>query len=75
MANFQNYTTKEGERFDWIAVRVYGQDFPYSYEEIIRANPQYLCTTTLPAGVVVRIPVMENLTPTITREQLPPWRR
>lgn len=73
MANFRNYTSIEGQRWDQIAFAEY--DDPFAYERLITANPTYRSVTTLPGGVVLRVPIVETLTPTIRPEQLPPWKR
>ena len=77
MATTRTYTTLEDQRWDTIAVAAYGIDYPYSYEGILRANPNYLGFSTLPGGVQLTIPVLEesDLTPTITEKNLPPWKR
>lgn len=75
MTTFKLYTTIGEMRWDQIAVVNRGQDFPYDYQDIILANLTYLTARTVPGGVTIRIPVVENLSPTITDDKLPPWRR
>ena len=66
------YVTVEGDRWDLIAWRAYGD--PHHYEPIIRANPEIGPVPLLPGGQRLRIPVVE--TPTqVLDHGLPPWKR
>lgn len=67
---YLSHTTREGERWDQLAFTYYGD--AHRYEAIIRANPQVPLTRSLPAGLTLRIPVLEEQTST---EDLPPWMR
>jgi phage tail protein X len=69
---FRTYQTKEGDRWDLISAAEYAD--PYGYERIQSANPTYVGLTTLPGGIALKIPVM-TVTPTIAKEDLPPWKR
>lgn len=73
MAEFIDYLTVRGDRWDAIANEFYAD--PYGYERIIRENPTYMNTATLPGGVTLRIPVIDEQPVLISDESLPPWRR
>ncbi|MGG6295303.1 tail protein X [Leptolyngbya sp. AN02str] len=73
MSKFVELVTVEGQRWDAIANLAYGN--PYGYEPILRANPQWLGVDRLPGGTVLQIPVIDQPAVTMTREQLPPWKR
>lgn len=60
--------TLEGDRWDLIAYRAYGD--PYAFERIIAANPHLPIRPVLPGGLVVRVPVVEAQ----TTSGLPPWK-
>lgn len=60
--------TLEGDRWDLIAYRAYGD--AYAYERIIVANPHIPIRPVLPAGLVVRVPVIAA--PGVGG--LPPWK-
>lgn len=64
------HLTTEGERWDQLAYRYYGS--AYRYEPIIRANPHVPLTAVLPAGLELRIPLLDVESVT---EDLPPWMR
>ena len=71
---FVEFVTLEGDRWDAIAYRMYGD--PFAFERIIRANPDIPNRPVLPGGLRILVPV-------ITREEaglvdetaVPPWRR
>ncbi len=69
---YLEHTTSEGERWDQLAYRYYGD--PNRYEEIIRANPDVPIRPLLPSGVRLLIPVAEA-TERLPVNQLPPWKR
>jgi len=62
--------TREGDTWDAIAWRYYGN--AYRYPPIIAANPQVPMTPVLPAGIVLTIPVLPREPDT---QSLPPWMR
>jgi len=70
MMAYLTHTTIEGETWDAIAWRYYGN--AYRYPPIIAANPHVPITPVLPAGIVLAIPVLPREADTRT---LPPWMR
>ncbi|MDG9783714.1 tail protein X [Metapseudomonas otitidis] len=64
------HTTTEGERWDQLAYRYYGS--AYRYDPIVRANPHVPLTLALPAGLELRIPLLDV---TAAKQDLPPWMR
>lgn len=68
VARYIEIVTLEGDRWDLIADRAYGD--PYDYERIIAANPHIPIRPVLPAGLRVRVPVVEA--PSVGG--LPPWK-
>ena len=67
---FIPHITVEGERWDQLAWRYYGD--PHRYQPIVEANKHVPITAALPAGLTLAIPVLEPVTST---EDLPPWMR
>ena len=65
---FTQYTTKEGDRWDLIAHKFYGDVNKMSL--LISENSFVPITPTLEAGITLRIPVLEE---TQTAEDLPFW--
>lgn len=70
MSEYLTHMTRDGERWDQIAHRYYGDAFGYA--RIIQANPAVPIRDHLPGGLVLLIPVIEAQ-PTVT--ELPPWKR
>lgn len=68
MARFFDYVTRDGDRWDLIADRMYGD--PWAFERIIRANPKVPIRPSMPGGITLRIPVIAT-PPTAA---LPPWK-
>ncbi|WP_153799078.1 tail protein X [Foetidibacter luteolus] len=66
-------TTKGGERWDNIALSEYGN--PAMMGDIIAANPGIDITDTLPAGVVLDIPIIQKADVATSSENVPPWKR
>jgi phage tail protein X len=62
------YITKDGDRWDHIAWRVYGD--PYLYEPIMLENPEYMQYFNFPAGIELEIPAIYVEE---TAEVSPPW--
>lgn len=71
MNNFVEYVTIDGDRWDQIAWKHYGD--PAAYEPILAANPDVPFYTVLPGGLKLRVPVIEK--PAAGIEGLPPWKR
>ena len=71
MATYNVYITTEGDRWDLIAWRAFGD--PHGYEPIIRANPAVGPVPVLPGGVRLLIPATETAAP--VADALPPWKR
>lgn len=67
---FLTHVTTEGERWDQLAWRYYGD--AHRYSPIVEANKHVPITGALPAGLTLAIPVLE---PVATTEDLPPWMR
>ncbi len=67
-AEYLTHTTVEGERWDQLAFTYYGDAM--RYEPIVRANLQVPMTRALPAGLTLRIPVLDVVP---SSEDLPPW--
>lgn len=69
LADSISYVTIAGDTFDIIALDFYNDEFRTA--DIIRANPQYAGVVSFDAGIVLKIPYMEESAP----ESLPPWKR
>lgn len=67
---FISHTTTEGERWDQLAWRYYGD--AHRYLPIVQANPHVPLMGALPAGLLLAIPMLE---PEPATEDLPPWMR
>lgn len=68
---YVEYTTQDGDRWDLIALRMYGD--PCGYEPIIVANPHVPIRPVLPGGIRLLVPVRD--TPVLSDPSLPPWKR
>ena len=71
MAGFIQVVTIDGDRWDLIAYRCYGNAL--AIEPIIRANPDVPIRPVLPAGLTIYVPVREPQT--AAASALPPWKR
>lgn len=65
----KKYVTSQGERWDTIALALYGNALKIS--PLAEANPGYRNVVTFPAGCELTIPVLEES----AAESLPPWKR
>lgn len=68
-SNYYEYETVDGDTFDIIALSFYGNE-NYS-TKILQANPTYVQHIILPAGITLKIPIIE----TTAASTLPPWKR
>ncbi|VYU52256.1 hypothetical protein [Metakosakonia massiliensis] len=67
---YLEHITTEGERWDNLAWRYYGDAL--AYERLIAANPHVAITAVLPSGVRLIIPVVRA---TQATTELAPWLR
>lgn len=72
MAEYIDYITKDGDRWDLIAYEFYGD--ATMYEPIIAANPFVPIMPILPSGIPLQIPDIED-DELISSEDLPPWKQ
>lgn len=73
MTTYLSYTTQEGDRWDRLAYRFYGD--PFRYEPMIVANPHVPIVPVLPSGLTLAVPVLAKSDSTPSVESLPPWKR
>jgi nucleoid-associated protein YgaU len=73
MSDFVEYIVKDGERWDTIAQKAYGN--PALYEGIIEANQSTVISPILTAGTRLKIPILNQAEIEIDSELLPPWKR
>ena len=73
MSEFVEYVTKQGDRWDTIAFKAYGD--ASLVNGIIEANTAIVISPILEAGVRVKVPVLESGEVQIDSELLPPWKR
>lgn len=66
---YRLHLTTEGERWDQLAYRYYGD--AYLYPQIIAANPHVAITATFKAGLTITIPLLELPSSSIG---MPPWK-
>lgn len=65
----KKYVTKDGDRWDLIAYKVYGD--PYLYPAIMLFNPKYMDIKVFKAGITLIIPELEYTED--YDEVSPPW--
>lgn len=65
------YTTKQGQRWDEIALAAYGD--ATLIQPIVEANPAVALSPELPQGIVLLIPILEIAETEVNN--LPPWKR
>lgn len=70
---FTEYTTLEGERWDQIANKAYGD--PSKIHVIIQNNFGCPAYAVLPAGIKLQIPILEVVDQETNKDILPPWKR
>jgi len=73
MANFVEYVTKQGDRWDTIAFKAYGDSTLIN--GLIEANTSIVISPLLEAGTRVIVPILEQGDIQIDSELLPPWKR
>lgn len=66
---YKEYTTREGDAFDALALEMYGEETLAHY--IIEFNPDYADVLIFDANVALRLPIVEDAE---LPETLPPWR-
>jgi len=71
MASF-NYRTKQGERWDLISFKMYGN--MSGINTLVEANPNVPLDGILPDGTILIIPIIDNTDSTIISKNLPPWK-
>lgn len=67
---YKEYTTREGDTFDALALEMYGEETLAHY--IIEFNPDYADVLIFDANVALLLPIVEDVE---TPDTLPPWRR
>jgi len=69
LADYIEYTTRQGDTWDIIALLLYNDEFQAS--NLMQTNPSYINTVIFPAGVTIKAPVISAL----SQSTLPPWKR
>ncbi len=64
-----SYTTISGDMWDSIALKTLGREA--DMDALLAANEEYRETAIFPSGIVLTIPDVDSVEPSI----LPPWRR
>jgi phage tail protein X len=68
------YRTIEGDRWDLIAFKAYGDATKFNL--LLEANKPLAINKTLPAGLKINIPILEDQNAgSVQAELLPPWKR
>ncbi len=70
IVQFINYTTREGDTFDALALSVYNEE--KKAHLIIKENPQYSDVLIFDANVLIKIPIFDE---SEAPKSLPPWRQ
>lgn len=70
VTTYKEYTTREGDTFDALALEMYGDESLAHY--IIEFNPDFADVLIFEANVALRLPIVENVE---TPDTLPPWRQ
>lgn len=68
MNTYNSYTTQQGDAWDAIAYRLWGEE--RLLMELVQANPEYLDTVIFPAGVILRVPSQPEQ---YIKTEMPPW--
>lgn len=70
---FTEYITTDGDRWDTIATKAYGN--PFDFVRIVDANPNLPIQNVFEAGIRIAVPIIEVQTETLDVNDLPPWKR
>lgn len=73
MDKLLQHITIEGERWDSIALKMYGS--ASMMNKVMEANPDVPRDDRLPAGVILDIPIINEAEVLTDAEKLPPWKR
>lgn len=73
MASVIEYLVKDGDRWDSIAFKAYGDATKVA--GIIEANKSVIISAVLVAGTKIVVPILEDGDIIIDSELLPPWKR
>lgn len=71
MSGLSTYKTIQGDTYDIIAKKVYGDELLMG--KIVRANPKYIGMMVFPSGVILQIP--DATDEELKYNSLPPWRQ
>ena len=71
--SFTEYIVKEGDRWDTIAFKAYGD--ATLINGIIEANTATVVSPVLVAGSRLKVPILESGDIQLDSELLPPWKR
>lgn len=69
--SFIQYRTKSQMRWQDVAFDCYGD--PFKVGLLVEANPQIPCTAILPDGLLLNVPILEEIPQDVAL--LPPWKR
>ena len=72
MSNFKTIVTRQGDTWDILAKKIYGNEL--FMEELIKANIHFRKTVIFSAGVVLNVPEIDT-TSLEYESNLPPWKR
>jgi phage tail protein X len=70
---YTEYITQQGDTWDFIAWSEYGNEA--LLEIIIVANPHVPISALLPSGLLLAIPRVTEVRPSVSNAQRPPWRQ
>jgi len=73
MSNFVEYISKQGDRWDIIAMKAYGD--ASLINGLIESNASVVISPIIPLGTRIIVPILESGDIQIDSELLPPWKR
>lgn len=73
MSAFVEYIVKDGDRWDTIAQKAYGD--PTLFAGIIEANTNTVISVLPEVGTRLIVPILEQSEVSVDAELLPPWKR